>query len=127
MERPVATQFELIDPSELIETKYHQTEDGQYNCSYPFVHFLWHGSDFWFLGKMVWRNIMSAGDVYLQLPRGRNMFVAGIAVNPHQQDITFTVGQPRHRIARNNVAFFFRALRLGRWSTSTSSVRKKNA
>lgn len=103
----MATQFELIDPPELIEVKYHQIEDGQYNCSYPFVHFRWHRSDFWLLGKMVWRNIMSAGDVYLRLPKGRNIFVAGITVHPDQGDMTFTVGQPRHRIARKNEAFSF--------------------
>jgi len=107
MERPVATQFELIDPPELIEVKYHQIEDGQYNCSYPFAHFVWHSQDFWLLGKMVWRNIMSAGDVYLRLPKGRNIFVAGITVHPHQEKITFTVGTPRHRVTCKNGAFTF--------------------
>ncbi len=108
MERPVATQFELIDPPELIEVKYHQIEDGlgrKFNS--PFVHFLWHGSDFWLLGKLVWRNAMTAGEVYLRLPKGRNIFVAGITVHPDQGDMTFTVGKPRYRITRKNEAFSF--------------------
>lgn len=104
----MATPFELIDPPELIEVKYHQIEDGRgRNFLYPFVHFLWHGRDFWLLGKLVWRNAMAAGDVYLRLPKGRNLFVAGITVHPDQGDMTFTVGKPRYRITRQNEAFSF--------------------
>lgn len=104
----MATPFELIDPPELIEVKYHQIQDGLgRNLSYPFVHFLWHGSDFWLLGKLVWRNTMTAGDVYLRLPKGRNIFVAGMTVHPDQGDMTFTVGKPRHRLSYKNGAFSF--------------------
>lgn len=104
----MATQFELIDPPEVVEVKNHKIEDEQgVNLSYPFVHFRWHGSDFWLLGKMVWRNTMTVGDVYLRLPKGRNIFVAGITVHPHQENINFTVGKPRHRITSKNEAFTF--------------------
>ena len=104
----MATPFELIDPPDLIEVKYHQIEDGRgRHFNYPFVHFRWHGSDFWLLGKMVWRNTMTAGDVYLRLPKGTNIWVAGITVHPHQENINFTVGKPRHRVSSKNGAFTF--------------------
>jgi hypothetical protein len=33
--------------------------------------------------------------------------MAGITVHPHQEDITFTVGKPRHRITSKSGAFSF--------------------
>ncbi len=44
---------------------------------------------------------------YLRLPKGRNIFVAGITVHPDQGDMTFTVGKPRYRITRKTEAFSF--------------------
>jgi hypothetical protein len=107
MERTVATQFELIDPPELIEMKCHQIDDGRWNLSYPFAHFLWHSNDFWLIGKMVWRNTMAVGDVHLRRPRGKNVSVARITVHPHEGDLTFTVSKPRYPINSESKAFTF--------------------
>lgn len=104
----MVTQFELIDPPELIEIKHYQIEDEQgRHLHFPFVHFRWSNRHFWLLGRMVWRNTMALGEVYLRLPRGKKLFEATMVAHPHQENITFTVNRPRDRSSARSEAFVF--------------------
>lgn len=63
--------------------------------SFPFVHFRWHESDIWLIGKMRWHNIMSAGYVSLRLPRGNKTYRTGIIVHQRDKPLGFSVTLPR--------------------------------
>lgn len=106
----MATEFDLIDPPELVGIEHHPIEDIQgRNLSYPFAHFVWHGVDYWLLGQMRWHNMMSVGQVFLRLPKGKKAYPASITVHPRSEPSTFTVGFPRKRIGTMKRSFCHQA------------------
>lgn len=94
----MATEFDLIDPPELVDIEHHPIEDFQgRSLSHPFAHFRWHDADYWLLGQIRWHNMMSVGKVFLRLPLGKKAYPASLTVHPRTEPPTLTIGFPRTR------------------------------
>lgn len=105
----MAPDYVVADPPEWAAFEFQTIEDGSINGSLTrFSKFVWHGEDYWLMGRMVWRNRLASGFGLVRASGGRRVYRTPILVHPEYRPVEFKLFRPES--ARRVQTRYFRFL-----------------